>query len=367
MDRLLPGLTAVLLGIPVLVAVFTPIVALEYRRRGGFSGVRLTAWIMLLFYVLGLWAYTLLPLPEPGSFACVGAELDPTAAFRDILRDQADGGSLIGNPAFQQVALNVLLFVPLGVFVRLLFGRGVVVSTIAGFVVSLSIELTQLTGLWGVYECAYRVFDTADLLVNTLGAVVGSLAAWPVARRLALRAQRHANPDASSGPVSAARRLTGMVVDALAVWLTAAALAIGVRLAVLVLSGHDAMMSLSDEVVVWTTSAAVALQLVAVLSTGATIGEHAVLVEPVETRTPRWMWRLVRFAVGIGGWTALGALPSPWSLAASVLALASVVAVFTTDGHRGLAQVAAGMRVRGLVRDVPDASAHADASDTTRA
>ena len=42
---------------------------------------------------------------------------------------------------------------------------------------TLSVELTQLTGLWGLYPCAYRQFNVDDLMLNALGVVVGVLLA----------------------------------------------------------------------------------------------------------------------------------------------------------------------------------------------
>ncbi len=68
-----------------------------------------------------------------------------------------------------QVALNVLLFLPLGFFLRVLGGRGILIAGLAGLVVSGIIETTQLTGVWGIFPCAYRVFDVDDLIANTSG------------------------------------------------------------------------------------------------------------------------------------------------------------------------------------------------------
>ena len=64
---------------------------------------------------------------------------------------------------------------PLGCFVRMLWGRGVVVSTATGLAVSAMIETTQITGVWGIYPCPYRVFDVDDLLANTSGALLGAV------------------------------------------------------------------------------------------------------------------------------------------------------------------------------------------------
>src|SRR5699024_8376409 len=112
--------------------------------------------------------------------------------------------------AVLQVALNVVLFVPLGWFVRQLAGRGIIVATGTGLTASALIELTQLTGLWGLYPCAYRVFDVDDLIINTIGAVPGSLASLLLLRRRAAVADA-----AAPRPTAVTRRLPGIVCDVL--------------------------------------------------------------------------------------------------------------------------------------------------------
>ena len=121
-----------------------------------------------------------------------------------------------------QIVLNVLLFVPLGYFLRVILHRGVVVATVAGFGLSLLIELTQKTGVWHLYSCAYRLFDVDDLIVNTLGATVGSLLSILVVRR---RAGKVVLPTT----ISFGRRLVGFACDVLFIALTGAAAALAYR------------------------------------------------------------------------------------------------------------------------------------------
>ncbi|SIN69632.1 RDD family protein [Agromyces cerinus subsp. cerinus] len=357
----MPGVIAVLFGSMALIVVFVPLVALSYRRRGGFSALRMIGWVALLFYVMGLWAYTLLPMPDGDDFRCVGVVLNPLEDVVDIARLQAEhGGSLLANAAVQQLALNVLLFLPLGFFVRALFDRGIAVAIGAGALVSLAIELTQLTGVWGVFHCAYRVFDTGDLLSNTVGAVLGSLAALLVVRR-----GRGDGSATDARPITTARRLLAMLVDLATVWLTSAGLSVLVNTAILVLAGDEAALEVSDAVATGATLVAIGAQAVSVMAGGITLGERAVLIDAREQRAPRWLWRVVRFLAGIGGYSllALGDSGGP----AAVLALVSLVAAFTTRGHRGLAQAVAGMDAvdRNAARE-PETVGGSDPVSTSR-
>lgn len=335
----MPGVIAVLFGSMALMVAFVPLVVLSYRRRGGFSALRMTAWVALLFSVMGLWAYTLLPLPDGDDFRCVGVVPNPFEDVVDIARLQAEhGGSLLANAAVQQLALNVLLFLPLGFFVRALFDRGIAVAIGAGALVSLSIELTQLTGVWGLFHCAYRVFDTGDLVSNTVGAALGSLAALLVVRR-----GRGGGSATAARPVTSGRRLLAMLVDLATVSLTAAGLSVLVNTAILALVGDEAVLAVSDAVAAGATLVAIGAQAVSVMAGGVTLGERAVLIDVREHRAPRWPWRAVRFLAGIGGYSLLALLGAAGGAAAAVLAVASLVAAFTTRGHRGLAQAVAGM------------------------
>ncbi len=80
------------------------------------------------------------------------------------------------------MGLNILLFVPLGLLLHNRGRHSLLTATLAGFGLSVLIELTQLTGVWFVYPCAYRHFDVNDIIFNTIGATVGALAAVAASR-----------------------------------------------------------------------------------------------------------------------------------------------------------------------------------------
>lgn len=341
-DQLTLGALAVFLGGAVGVILFVPIVALSYRRRGRAGFWWLFGWAALLIYVVALWTYTLLPLPASADYVCAAPQLVPFDSVRDIGNyPHASAPELVRNPALQQVLLNVLLFVPLGFFTRAMFRRGVLVAVLGGFGASLLIELTQVTGVWGLFECAYRFFDVDDLLANTLGALLGTLIALLVVRRSAAI-------DASlPTPVTAGRRFIGMLSDWMLLAFVGGAIVLAWRVLGTVFWSLDPAAVQPDWVAVLATWVPLGAQLASVLLGGATLGERVVLLRTEPAGLPGWVGRPLRFLFGIGGYGMLLAWGHPASgPALTVFVLVSLIAVWATRDRRGLACVLSGSRVR---------------------
>ena len=75
----------------------------------------------------------------------------------------------------RQVVGNIVLFIPLGFLLPIVSGKCKGVGTIIkySFIASLFIEALQLIISIFVVKAPIRVFDINDLILNTLGAVVG--------------------------------------------------------------------------------------------------------------------------------------------------------------------------------------------------
>lgn len=371
-NQVLSGVVAVAVGLALAVALFVPFVRLNFRRDGYLTLSRTVLWVGFLVYATALWTYTLLPLPDPTDIVCVPAQTRPLQFIDDIRRyGTATPRETLTNPAVLQFALNVILFAPLGLFLRRLWGRGVVWTTVIGFGLSLLIETTQYTGVWGVYRCAYRFFDVDDLLANTSGALVGAVAAAVVAglhRRLVGRADagRDAVDSApgtsaapgvpvSGDPVSRARRTVGALCDLLVVALLALGAAVAVNLWQTVVVGryvHEVDTRLIEQVAAWVPVVVTAL---VVAVTGRTVGDAAVEIRfvplPGHRGIPEWLRRVVRFLVGAGGWQLLG-VSTP---AALLFLLVGAVAVWAGHGRGGLPGLVGGTRpVSTFVPDRPD-------------
>lgn len=344
------ALLAVVGGALVIILGFLPYVGWSYRRRGHFSLGHAFIVACAAVYLLALWTYTILPLPDP-ALVCVDPaepQLRPGQFLRDFAEARAGG---TGRAVLAQVLLNVLLFVPLGMLARHLFRLGLLRTLLLGLGVSALIELTQLTGTWGLYPCAYRLMDVDDLIANTVGAGVG-VALAPLLR---LVPDQRAADARQPQPVTARRRILGMIADVTAVQLVTTVVWVAVG-SLLLTSGrmNSAELAASGETIQGGLSLVVAtvlLVVVPLLGHGATPGQRLVMLRP---RTeaggdPTRPQRLLRAVVGSYGYLlleSLGGLTGSALLggAATVLGLASLVVAARGD-HRGLSGWVARVRV----------------------
>ncbi|MCX2950687.1 VanZ family protein [Lentzea sp. NEAU-D7] len=123
-------------------------------RQLTFRGATVTVYASMLF------AATFLPMQTVAPRQSV--QLVPFQWIADTFRD--------GQIAFDQMTLNVLLFVPLGAMLMFWGRRSIGQAALIGYGVSLLIEGSQL--LW-----ANRIFDVDDLITNTTGTALGWLGA----------------------------------------------------------------------------------------------------------------------------------------------------------------------------------------------
>ncbi|MFC6154906.1 VanZ family protein [Nocardioides yefusunii] len=335
---------AILVGAFLAVLLITPVAAVMYRRNGRLGLGAVLTLVAAAVYGVALWTYTLLPLPSSNEFSCQPAQTTLFASWADVKeRGVGSLGQLARNSMFMQVVLNVVLFVPFGFFVRRVLRRGFLVAGVLGFTTSLLIETTQYTGVWGVFECAYRLFDVDDLATNTLGAVVGSLLSAFVVTK---------DPERRPLPthVSRGRRWTGMLLDALVTSIVAVGVNIAWRWYHLYGPGDAAR--LDDHLDAWIAwGAAGLLQLVVVLLAGRTIGEWAVAVR-TRARRPALALpgRVVKWATGVGAFAALTAWDGPgWAYV--VFLVVTVVAAWSGREHRGLSNTLGGLDLE--VQGVP--------------
>ncbi|MFG2225003.1 VanZ family protein [Streptomyces sp. NPDC048644] len=274
---ILPLSTAALLFPVLAVLMSVPMAIVLYRRHGIMTRWRTLSVYGCVYYGISALCLVVVPLPGPTVDVCQAypsfgkPQFMPGSFVADLWKEAhhhlSFGALILHNPAFWQTVFNLLLLLPLGVFIRLHVRRGLIAATAAGLLVSLFFELTQFTGLWGIYPCPYRLFAVDDLLANTAGASIGWALAGPLARFLPELDTLDERALATDGIVPFGRRLVALVVDMTGV----VVLTVPATFAVYIVSDTDD--ALLTPVVI------LALWFVAMpWLTGATPGKHALLL-----------------------------------------------------------------------------------------
>ncbi|MCB5907419.1 VanZ family protein [Streptomyces pinistramenti] len=274
---ILPLSTAALLFPVLAVLMSVPMAIVLYRRHGIMTRWRTLSLYGCVYYGISALCLVVVPLPGPTVDVCKAfpsfgkPQFMPGSFIEDMWKEAhhhvSFGALILHNPAFWQTVFNLLLLLPLGVFIRLHVRRGLLAATAAGLLVSLFFELTQFTGLWGIYPCPYRLFAVDDLLANAAGASIGWALAGPLARLLPDLDSLDDRAMAAYDMVPFGRRLVALVVDMTGL----VVLAVPATFAVHVVS--DARQALLTPVFV------LALWFVLLpWLTGATPGKHALLL-----------------------------------------------------------------------------------------
>lgn len=356
------ALLAVLLGMLLLPLVFIPYIAWSFRHgRTGVGHAFIAA--AAVIHAVALWTYTIAPFPSPGELRCdIHPQFVPFSAMGDIDWSRGPMG-VLADGMLRQVLANIALFIPLGALARYLLGLRARTVILIGFATSLLIELTQLTGVWGIYPCPYRLFDVDDLIANTLGTAIG-VAVAPVLQRVP---GQHVNPARRPAPVTPVRRIAGMTVDLLTVVVPMVAVALGVRV-VLHSMDRDYEAYTTATVLGTLVVAGVLVSVVIPLRTGRTFGHRLIFLRPArpDGSPPTTLQLLLRAATGMGPFLVLlgiGTITRPgvglvaW---AWVAACALVVALVDPRGISGYASGLVMIDSRSSGPQDPDAPIGAD-------
>lgn len=195
MNVYLSNIFLAVLSFPLIAFFITvPYMIYQYRKFGSIPWLRTLVVYSFVFYLLCAYFLVLLPLPEDRTALVPYAQTPQFVPFNFVheflaettfsISDPSTWLGTLRDPYIYEAIFNVLLLVPLGMYLRYYFRRTWWQTLAIGFLVTLSFEMTQLTGLWGIYEHPYRLFDVDDLLMNTLGAMVGFWMVGPALRVL---------------------------------------------------------------------------------------------------------------------------------------------------------------------------------------
>lgn len=162
-----------------------PYLIYQYHKYGAVPIIRSIIIYTFILYLINIYFLVILPLPSRQMVTLMKPRTPQLIPFQFIMNiiekqpivwnDFSSYIALIKSPAVYTVIFNILLTIPLGIYLKYYFQKKWYQVLLISFGVSLFFELTQLTGLYGIYEKPYRLFDVDDLLMNTLGGMIGMM------------------------------------------------------------------------------------------------------------------------------------------------------------------------------------------------
>lgn len=168
---------------PLIALFFTlPYMLFQYRKYGAIPRFRTFIIYSFILYLMCAYFLVILPLPkleEVKNLITPRYQLIPFNTINDIKNASLNITglksilTLIKEPVINQILYNILLFIPFGIYLKYYFKCNLKKTILISFLVSLFFELTQLSGLYFIYERGYRLFDVDDLITNTLGGLIG--------------------------------------------------------------------------------------------------------------------------------------------------------------------------------------------------
>ena len=167
---------------PLLAFLITlPYLLLQYHKYGSVPLIRSSIVYTFILYLLTAYFLVILPLPSKEEVLMMPTKVPQLIPFTflgdfiETFKESSGVLSFLKSPIVYTTLFNIAITIPFGVYLRYYFKKKWYTTIIYTFLLSLYFEITQLTGLYGLYPKAYRLFDVDDLIVNTLGGLIGYL------------------------------------------------------------------------------------------------------------------------------------------------------------------------------------------------
>lgn len=215
------------ISFPAIAVIFTiPYLIYNYKKYGSIMSLRLWIIYSFILYMLITYCLIILPLPSAEKAQVLRGhhmQLNPLNFIFDIIKNtKIDLNhpksflTIFNNWGFLTTIFNIFMTLPFGFYLRYYFQNNLKQVLIKSFLLSLFFELTQLSGLYFIYQGNYRLFDVDDLITNTLGGLLGFLLAGALVKFLPTRAEIDQKSYDRSQKISLLRRFIAMFFDIVA-------------------------------------------------------------------------------------------------------------------------------------------------------
>ena len=212
------------LAFPLVALLFTiPYIIHQYHKYGSVSSYRTIIIYSFLLYMITAYFLVILPLPSIKSVSKMTTPSYNLIPFQFISEIFSDTGFIVSdfatyfptlkNPVVYESLFNILLTIPFGIYLHYYFEFSFKKTLFYSFCLTLFFECTQLTGLYFIYPRGYRVFDVDDLILNTLGGVIGYVIAFIPLKFLPTRKEIDETSLKKGAKVSFIKRVVSFTID----------------------------------------------------------------------------------------------------------------------------------------------------------
>lgn len=171
---------------PVLSFILTlPFLLYESRLKGYANKIRGVILYSLIFYLVVVVYLAILPLPDYNGVdypkqEIVEYNLRPFSFISSISdntrvepRDPTTYKFILIEPGFLKFTFHILIFIPLGLYIRKYFRGSFKETIIISLLLSLFLKGIQLMGSNSVYSSEYRIFNIDEVILNTFSGMIG--------------------------------------------------------------------------------------------------------------------------------------------------------------------------------------------------
>ena len=199
-----------------------PYAVYNYRKYGSVSLWRTVVLFSFAFYLQCAYYLVILPLPDPAEVAGYTTPQFDWMPFRFIfdlsetafnITDPSTWLPVLKSMVVLEPLFNIFLTLPFGAYLAYYFKKDWKKCLLFSFFLSFFFEMTQLSGLYGIYLRPYRLFSTDDLMLNSLGGMIGYFAYSYLLRFLPQKEKLDQKSNQRSVTVGFPRRIAAMLVD----------------------------------------------------------------------------------------------------------------------------------------------------------
>lgn len=303
-EYLIPIKTAFFIFPFIAFFITIPYMLIQYRKFGSIPVLRTIIVYSFILYLINAYFLVILPLPpidEVVEYTSPTTQLIPFQFISDMLEKSKFVWSkpstyieIITNPVIYQVFYNILMILPFGFYLRYYFKKNLLETIGFSFILSLFFELTQLTGLYGIYPRGYRLFDVDDLMINTFGGMIGYIITPLIAWMLPSKEKLDEISYERGKQISYTRRLIAFVLDNIMVLL----LALFLEGALTILSVNT-LLKIIGLPICYVGSIVVYFMILLPIMDGISIGKRIVKLKIVSDNgeTAKWWQYVVRYGI----------------------------------------------------------------------